>query len=1307
MSKSKIIYIGLIFLIIQLFVLVGVSIWIIPNHEIIGSSENEHYILEKYLGKQEVIYNKGLQKPDLNLINLNDVTDTNVRNIINSIKDVNDSLDYNIYYKLNYQSDDDFVNTQYGASEIGNYIFRYVLKSNDSVYYDVTFRIKPLESTINVAYINTNKAENLYTTVEKALDVAKSGDVVYIIPGTNPIIYSNVEIKNGVKLNIPYAEGATNSEVAQVPSNGLGLYDGTTLNANEYVDLDDDPNTLTIATGVEVVNNGELIIGGKLAAGPNGIRCGHTSQEYSILIMKPYSKLISNNKITCFGFIIEACDNNQCQNLPYKNNKCDNCLNNNSELVIENGELLIPLIVKDLGGGSVLTAFKSAMDNYPVAPFNIFTFENITVKTKICHLATVSVMFSIYAPSMKQYAGGKSLIISPTQEVLVNLKENAYLVVKNNNECVLYDFYGGATFNSFSISASVFITSIDVNTSNAYLPVSYLFNISLNSIDNNQAIYESNQMLIFLPGSKIKINENVKFTTGSVIIHETYVDDSSLNGRKRYPTGKAIPKFEVSGQFISSNFGGTIYSTSKNSFVDITSSNMLVAYEAQTISGSNITAKIGSWQTTDVYLKMPNVYSTNTESLKISDKGQYLSSNRTLIIDGIKYYAWEKVNSAVNCTITYSDSFNNNIPPESFIKTSQGYKLQSKDLPILSKNHYEFIGWFDESDKQYYVGNTINDSITLIAKWIPITYNINYIIDTDVGIIPNVTNNNPTTFNVDTLPTLLELIDTNYVMNGWFLNSDYSGTKLSKLTLDNLEYLNENVITLYTKWMKPILKTYNVSLIIIDEEGKPKTITINNLIASKTGIAYLNPYNVDDLNYSENDINDSSKKNYLDNWYFADYSSGEPQFTYNDSFKCGLSDDGKIILNGYVSGYKGTRDGENYIIYVKELSKYTVTYGEDDKEHYVSTFTTRSLTDSEEAVYRWMDGDGEYYKGNTSLTLSGDITLTKKTFHKVSVSATNATVKVSTTGKCILPSKDGVPALETDPLVDGKIIYVLDSTKITMTPEYNYKNDDNKSCSSDAENDIITGVTKIVVQCQDSCIVSGTLITLADGSKKKIEDITFDDYILVFNHETGQLDFTKMLFISHNNQEFDDYEILDLRFSDGSNLRIVQEHVLFDSTLNEYVVINKNNVNDYIGHKFYTTEFVNGNYITECITLDSYEIYRDNVKIYCPVTAFHMNCFANDLLIMPSMPNSVNGLFNIFELDDDMKYNTELKEADIAKYGIFSYEEFNEFIGYQISYEAYLASPAIYLKVSLGKGLITQEEIIMIIEYLLSGSLIT
>ena len=58
-------------------------------------------------------------------------------------------------------------------------------------------------------------------------------------------------------------------------------------------------------------------------------------------------------------------------------------------------------------------------------------------------------------------------------------------------------------------------------------------------------------------------------------------------------------------------------------------------------------------------------------------------------------------------------------------------------------------------------------------------------------------------------------------------------------------------------------------------------------------------------------------------------------------------------------------------------------------------------------------------------------------------------------------------------------------------------------------------------------------------------------------------------------------------------------------------------------------------------------------------------------------------------------------ESQLAE--IIEREDFKDYI----SYEAYLSSPAVYLKVSVGKGMMTFEEILDVINYLLEGSLIS
>ena len=102
-----------------------------------------------------------------------------------------------------------------------------------------------------------------------------------------------------------------------------------------------------------------------------------------------------------------------------------------------------------------------------------------------------------------------------------------------------------------------------------------------------------------------------------------------------------------------------------------------------------------------------------------------------------------------------------------------------------------------------------------------------------------------------------------------------------------------------------------------------------------------------------------------------------------------------------------------------------------------------------------------------------------------------------------------------------------------------------------------------------------------------------------------------------------------LQFSDGKELKIVQSHGLFDMTLMQYVYIDYDNYQKFIGHEFYAmnSDGTGG----ESITLTNAFIKNERVRIFCPVTYFHMNSFANGLLNTPNIPGDITGLVNYFE----------------------------------------------------------------------------
>ena len=215
-----------------------------------------------------------------------------------------------------------------------------------------------------------------------------------------------------------------------------------------------------------------------------------------------------------------------------------------------------------------------------------------------------------------------------------------------------------------------------------------------------------------------------------------------------------------------------------------------------------------------------------------------------------------------------------------------------------------------------------------------------------------------------------------------------------------------------------------------------------------------------------------------------------------------------------------------------------------------------------------------------------------------------------------------------------------------------------------------------------SCLVEGTLITMADGTQKAVEDIVPGDMLKVFNHENGTFDIAPVVF-----NDFDaasNYVIIKLEFSNDRIVKVVTEHGFFDLDLMKYVYIDQYNYDKYVGHRFYAD---NGN----VITLENAYLTEEIVKVYSPVTAYHLNYFTEGVL---SMPGGIEGLFNIFEYDDDLSYNEQSKQSDINTYGLFTYEDFEEYT----TYEFYSAFPTEYLKVSIGKGYITFEEILYLIE---------
>ncbi len=229
--------------------------------------------------------------------------------------------------------------------------------------------------------------------------------------------------------------------------------------------------------------------------------------------------------------------------------------------------------------------------------------------------------------------------------------------------------------------------------------------------------------------------------------------------------------------------------------------------------------------------------------------------------------------------------------------------------------------------------------------------------------------------------------------------------------------------------------------------------------------------------------------------------------------------------------------------------------------------------------------------------------------------------------------------------------------------------------------------TLVAYYNEGPCVVEGTLITLADGTQVPVEKLTGNEQLLVWNMYTGEFDTAQILFIDSDPKQ--EYEVINLYFSDGTSVKVVLEHAFWDTTLNRYVYLDKN-ASQYIGHNFNKqTTNEKGEQVWTEVELKNVTITQENTTVYSPITCEHYCYYVNGML---SMPGGIEGLINIFDVNaDTMKYDTASFNQDITTYGLFSYDELSALI--PISEEIFNALNAKYLKVAIGKGLITIDEL--------------
>jgi len=149
------------------------------------------------------------------------------------------------------------------------------------------------------------------------------------------------------------------------------------------------------------------------------------------------------------------------------------------------------------------------------------------------------------------------------------------------------------------------------------------------------------------------------------------------------------------------------------------------------------------------------------------------------------------------------------------------------------------------------------------------------------------------------------------------------------------------------------------------------------------------------------------------------------------------------------------------------------------------------------------------------------------------------------------------------------------------------------------------------------CLVAGTMMSLANGSQKKIEDITYDDVLTVWNFDLGEQSEARPLWVKRK-QTVNHYTLV--KFSNGTELKTVGHHI-FNKQAGEFTKIITDDT---------PVGTVTVNEQGQEISIVSKEIVKDVVDYYNIWTQYHLNAYANGVL-------TGNRYCNIYPVVD-MKY---------------------------------------------------------------------
>lgn len=390
----------------------------------------------------------------------------------------------------------------------------------------------------NVVYVKVKgvKVGNNYYTIEDALDVAESGQTIFVLNDTAfatqeiaGVLYNDVKfktVKTGVTLLLPFNENDTVGHIG-AGEDGSANYKATaalTGTAKLY-------KTLVIPEGIEVIVNGKLIVGAQTGTTAAGQKQNAVSGNYCEISLGGTITL-NNATLEVYGYI-----------------KGNGEISANNTTVIENLYLsgwmggtqsAVRYIGNDkIDGASLAISGNLKIDNPTQFPFSQYELRSIQSRITINKGSKLQGYAKIATGKLEQVGGIIKVPAQINEAILTFISSDAsnassglFRLVGNNSKIiksmsgdrVRFDLFDEIKDGYTSLSVKVIKKTVNMTSEKVFFPIDGRTDITL----KNGATFTQSYMFKALPGATITVESGGIYNlNGKLVMYDKSFTDIS------------------------------------------------------------------------------------------------------------------------------------------------------------------------------------------------------------------------------------------------------------------------------------------------------------------------------------------------------------------------------------------------------------------------------------------------------------------------------------------------------------------------------------------------------------------------------------------------------------------------------------------------------------------------------------------------------------------------------------------------------------------------------------------------------------